>query len=250
MNETELPPIKFMVLGRPGMGKSHSLANMRNQERILVINGDKKPLPFISKMKVVSPPDPLHLLGNGPNDPNSLVNQFENSDAYDTCVVDTLSFILNQYEDQHIMTADRKDTRQKWAEYGKFARDLFNAINESKKNWIIMCHTMTQEIEETGQVLTQAFCKGSVSKVGLEAAMTCVLYVKNVPINQLKPNPLLHITEEEKEDGCKPVFQTRKDKRSRNETMKFISNVFTRDELFIDNDCQQVFDKIRAAYNQ
>lgn len=238
---------KFMVLGRPGMGKSYSLMNMKNQDRILYINGDKKPLPFLSGMRVVSLDNPKQLMGEYPDDPESLVNQFEASDDYDTCVIDTLSFILEQFEDMYINRGSNKEKRQLWGEYGMFARDLFRKINDSKKNWIIMCHTMTNEIEETGQTITQAFCKGSVAKIGLEAAFTSVLYVKNVPLNKLKPNDLLEITEDEKEDGCKVVFQTRKDKQSRNESIKFINGIFPRDAIYIDNDCQKVFDAVDKA---
>lgn len=244
---TNTVPVKFMVLGRPGKGKSRSLKGLKNQDRVLVINGDKKELPFLSKITTTTLTDPLELITPYEDGTPCLMDQFEEAEKYDTCVIDTISFILNQYEDTHI--ANARDTRAQWGEYARFVRDVFNKINESKKNWIIMCHTMTHEIEETNEVITQAFCKGSVAKIGMEAAATSVIYAKTVPINKLTPNEYLNITQEEREDGCKHVFQTRKDKQSRNESMKFIEGVFTRDEKFIDNNCQHIFSAVDRALN-
>lgn len=229
-------PIKFAVLGYSGMGKSFSLANLREPEKVVIINGDKKQLPFISPMRVVSLGEPYELL--------SLMDSFETDDRYEVCVIDTFSFILNQFEDQIIMNAARSETRGLWAEYGKFAREVLSKLNDSKKCYIFMSHLMTEKNEDTGDWLTQAFCKGAAAKHGLEALLTTVLYAKNVPISRLKPNELLTITEEDEEDGSKFVFQTRKDKQSRNESMKALRGIFNREELYIDNDCQLVFDAV------
>jgi hypothetical protein len=61
-------------------------------------------------------------------------------------------------------------------------------------------------------------------------------------------NDLLHITDEEKEDGLKYVFCTRVTKESVGEKMRSAIGLWDRKELYIDNDLEQVFNRLKQYY--
>ena len=64
--------------------------------------------------------------------------------------------------------------------------------------------------------------KGAVGKIGIEADFTTILSTKQMPIKKLEgiENDLLHISDEEKEDGFKYVFVTRVSKDNIGEKMR------------------------------
>ena len=72
-----------------------------------------------------------------------------------------------------------------------------------------------------------------------------------MPIKTLEkyPNALLVITDEEREDGVKYVFQTRITKDSAGEKMRSAMGLWNRDELYIDNDLQLVFNRLKEFYS-
>ena len=92
--------------------------------------------------------------------------------------------------------------------------------------------------------------KGAVGRTGVEADFTTILSTKQMPIKKLEgfENDLLHITDEEKEDGFKFVFVTRITKESVGEKMRSAMGLWTRKELYIDNDLNQVFARLKAYY--
>ena len=92
--------------------------------------------------------------------------------------------------------------------------------------------------------------KGAVGKIGVEADFTTILSTKQIPIKKLDgfENDLLHITDEEKEDGFKHVFCTRVTKESVGEKMRSAMGLWSRKELYIDNDLDQVFDRLKDYY--
>ena len=71
-----------------------------------------------------------------------------------------------------------------------------------------------------------------------------------MPIKKLEgfENDLLHITDEEREDGFKYVFVTRVTKESIGEKMRSAIGLWSRKELYIDNDLNQVFERLKQYY--
>lgn len=71
-----------------------------------------------------------------------------------------------------------------------------------------------------------------------------------MPIKKLEgfENDLLHITDEEMEDGFKYVFCTRVTKETVGEKMRSAMGLWDRKELYIDNCLNQVFDRLKQYY--
>jgi hypothetical protein len=59
---------------------------------------------------------------------------------------------------------------------------------------------------------------------------------------------LLTITDAEKEDGVKYVFCTRITKETAGSKMRSAMGLWNRNELYIDNDMDLVFKRLRAYY--
>ena len=113
-----------------------------------------------------------------------------------------------------------------------------------------MAHEDTALKEQSMQMETRIPIKGSVGKIGVEADFTTILSTKQMPIKKLEgmENDLLHITDEEREDGFKYVFATRVVKETIGEKMRSAIGLWKRNELYIDNDLDQVFKRLREYY--
>lgn len=71
-----------------------------------------------------------------------------------------------------------------------------------------------------------------------------------IPVKKLEgfENDLLHITDEEREDGVKYVFCTRVTKETAGGKMRSPMGLWNRNELYIDNDIAQVFKRLEEYY--
>ena len=89
-----------------------------------------------------------------------------------------------------------------------------------------------------------------MGKVGVEADFTTILSTKQMPVKVLEKyqNPLLTITDAEREDGVKYVFQTRITKETAGEKMRSAMGLWNRGELYIDNDLALVFNRLNEFY--
>ena len=83
-----------------------------------------------------------------------------------------------------------------------------------------------------------------------EADFTTILTAKQIPVKKLEgiKNDLLHITDEEREDGAKYVFATRVNKETIGDQTRAAIGLWNRNELYIDNDLNQVFKRINEYY--
>src|SRR5206468_4159981 len=134
--------------------------------------------------------------------------------------------------------------------YGNFYREFIHAIKAGTKDYAILAHADTQLNEQAMQMETRVPIKGSVGKIGVEADFTTILSTKQMPIKKLEgfENDLLHITDEEREDGFKYVFVTRISKEYVGEKMRSAMGLWDRKELYIDNDLDQVFKRLKEYY--
>ena len=230
-----------LIMGRPNTGKSTSLMNLHNQDKMVYLNTDLKELPFKSKfLKNVEVADALDVL--------SYIGDIENAPQVDGAVLDTITFLMAMYERQYVTNA--ADTQKAWGAYGTFYKEVVHAIKAGTKDYAILAHEDSVYNETAMQMDTRVPIKGAVGKIGVEADFTTIVSTKQMPIKRLEgfENDLLHITDEEKEDGFKYVFCTRVTKETVGEKMRSALGLWTRKELYIDNDLNQVFKRLKEYY--
>lgn len=230
-----------LIMGKPNSGKSTSLMKLKNQEKMVYLNTDLKALPFKSRfLKEVEVSDALSVL--------SYVNEIEQTEQVEGAVLDTLTFLMSTYERQYVSNAT--NTQKAWGDYANFYKEFIHAIKAGTKDYAIMAHEDSFLNEQTMQMESKVPIKGSVGKIGVEADFTTILSTKQMPIKKLEgfENDLLHITDEEVEDGYKCVFVTRVTKETIGEKMRSAIGLWDRKELYIDNDLNQVFDRLKEYY--
>ena len=230
-----------LVMGKPNTGKSTSLRNLKNQESMIYLNTDLKALPFKSKfLKTIDVADAMDVIG--------YIQQIEEVPTVTGAVLDTLTFLMSMYERQYVLNAT--NTQKAWGDYGNFYRDFIHAIKSGTKDYAILAHEDTILNEQTMQMESKVPVKGSVGKTGVEADFTTILSTKEISVKKLEAyqNDLLHITDEEREDGVKRVFCTRISKEFIGDKTRSAMGLWKRNELFIDNDLDQVFARLREYY--
>lgn len=230
-----------LIMGKPNTGKSTSLMKLANQDKMVYLNTDLKELPFKSRfLKSVDVADAMDVL--------SYINEIENAPMVEGAVLDTLTFLMSMYERQYV--ANAANGQKAWGDYGNFYKEFIHAIKAGSKDYAILAHEDTVLNEQSMQMETRIPVKGSVGKVGVEADFTTILATKQMPIKKLEgfENDLLHITDEEREDGFKYVFVTRVTKDSIGEKMRSAIGLWNRNELYIDNDLNQVFARLKEYY--
>lgn len=233
----------LLLVGVSGVGKSRSLKNLPNQERVVYFSCDAgKGLPFKNKFLNVPITDPMQLI--------EYITELQGNPDYDLCIIDTLTYLMEMYELQYVLSSD--DTRGAWGTYATFFKTLMNCIAKSDKQFISIAHTHT-ETDKLGNSSTFIPVKGSLQKQGLESYFTTIIGVTKLSLNELTQyeanNTLLNITEREKLLGYKHVFQTRTTPKTIGDRLKGIEDLFNDNETYIDNDCGILLDRINKYYN-
>lgn len=229
-------------MGPPNSGKSMSLMQMTNQKRIVYLNTDLKPLPFKDNFA-------QNVEVDDANDILSFIHEIEAHDEIDGAVLDTISFLMSMYERQYVTRAE--DTQAAWGGYGTFYRDFIHAIKSGTKDYVILAHEAVQHNEKTMRWESSVPVKGAVGRTGVEADFTTILSSRQIELTDLEghENDLLHITDLEKEDEFKYVFVTRITKDTVGQKMRSAMDLWGRNELYIDNDIQQVFTRLKKYYS-
>ena len=77
-----------------------------------------------------------------------------------------------------------------------------------------------------------------------------VVAAKKMPLKELDgyQSNLLNITDEDTELGYKHVFQTRITKNTTGERIRSPMGLFTKEQTFMDNDCQILLDHLNDFY--
>lgn len=179
----------------------------------------------------------------------NFIAQIEQNNEVEGAVLDTITFLMSMYERQYV--ANSPNTQKAWGDYGNFYKEFIHAIKSGTKDYAILAHEDQSLNEQSMQMESRVPVKGSVGRVGVEADFTTILSTKQMPIKKLEgfENDLLHITDEEKEDGFKYVFCTRVTKETVGEKMRSAMGLWDRKELYIDNDLNQVFERLKQYYN-
>jgi hypothetical protein len=230
-----------LIMGKPNTGKSASLMRLTNQQRMVYLNTDLKELPFPSNFLAnVEVTDAARILG--------YIEEIEKNTAVDGGVLDTITFLMSMYEHQYV--ANAVNGQAAWGQYANFYKSFIHAIKAGTKDYAVLAHEESFLNEQSMQMESKVPVKGSVGRTGVEADFTTILATKQMPTAKLEghENDLLHITDEEKEDGLKYVFCTRVTKESVGEKMRSAIGLWDRKELYIDNDLEQVFNRLKQYY--
>lgn len=234
-----------LVMGKPNTGKSTSLRNL-DQKSMVYLNTDLKEVPFRdSFMESVEISDAKDVLG--------FIQEIEDNDDVKGAVLDTLTFLMQMFERQYVAPfAGTKTGQTAWGDYGNFYRDVIHAIKSGSKDYAILAHEDTKHNEDNMTMETSVPIKGAVGKVGVEADFTTILSTKQMPVKKLEnfQNDLLTITDQEREDGMKYVFCTRVTKDSIGEKMRSPMGLWIREELYIYNNLDLVFKRLREYYGK
>lgn len=224
------------------MGKTSSLKYFPDHSRVLYLNCEGKPLPFKNNFREKKITDPKVI--------PLLINKVETNPDIDTVIVDTITYMMARYESVYVNTS--ANSQKEWGNYYEyFSNLLLDTCVKSSKNIIMLGHTVDIYNEESMTMDTQVKVKGALMNQGIESFFTDVLTAKRVSISELEgiENDLLHITDEEREDEFKYVFQTRLTKKTRGERIRSTDGMWARNELYIDNNINQVIERMNQFHN-
>ena len=139
-----------------------------------------------------------------------------------------------------------------WGDFAQYYKTLMQQyVARSTKSVIFIAHTMDTLNESEMLMETKVPVKGSLKNNGIESYFTIVIASKKVNLKNLKDykSALLVITPEEEALGFKYVFQTKITKETVNERLRGPLGLFNTSETFIDNNMQQVLNRLRDYYN-
>lgn len=233
-----------LIAGVPASGKSASLMNLKNQERVFYLNTESgKPLPFPNKFKT------LKTGLTNPLDIFPLFKQIEENKDIDTIIIDSLTFLMDMFESKVIVG---NKSFESWQQYNQFFKALMqDVIAQSQKNWIILAHN-AQELQNNGSYKYFVPVKGSLKNTGIEAYFSIVIYSRRVQIEELEELPydenMLHITERDRRVGYKHIFQCEPTKELADSRIRSPIGCFNEKQVFIDNDCQLLLEHLNKYY--
>lgn len=242
-----------LIGGMATMGKSASLLPLNNPEGVMYLNAEGKQLPFRSKFKELKIVDPLQVY-----EAYTYATDPEKGKSFHTVVLDSLTFLMDMYEQQYIVdnppinAQGKKDTLAGWGNYAMFGRRLFlDHMARCPKNKIVLGHT--KEVYNKDEMVreTKVDVKGSLNGKGIEAFFSTVINAKRVDLDTLEgyENKYLNITEEDKINGFKYVFQTRLTKDTAGERIRAPMGMWDLSETYIDNNAQYVIDRLNEYYD-
>ena len=229
-----------LVVGKPNSGKSFSLLNLPDQDKYVYFNTDLKLLPFKHSFMEAKISDPLDILG--------YLEEVESNPDIKGAVLDTITFLMDQFEQQYVVNSS--NGQKAWGEFANYYKKLIHKIKSSTKNYAILAH-VKDVINESEMILeSKVPIKGSVGATGVEADFTTIVGAKTISIKEARKNEnsLLTISPEEEEDGVKRVFQTRIDKDSIGHKYRSQQSLWKREEKYINNDLNIVFNRLTEYY--
>lgn len=236
--------------GKSAAGKSASLMNLRDPGGVLYLNCEAgKRLPFKSNFLPGPDGQPGFVITN----PTQIFEAFDFAESMPnihTIVIDSLTYLLDMYESVFVLNA--ANTMKAWGEFAQYFKKLMQYyVAKSTKGVVFTAHTLDTLNEAESIMETKVPVKGALKNNGIESYFSVVLAAKKVPLKVLEPysSDLLTITPDEEALGFKYVFQTRLTKETVNERLRSPLGLFSVDETYIDNDMQQVFDRLNDYYD-
>lgn len=232
-----------LIAGESGTGKSASLMNLPNHERVMYLNCEAgKRLPFRNKFKNFTITDPFQVIDG--------FDHAQNNPAFDIIVIDTLTFLMDMFESIYVVPAT--NTMQAWGQYGQFFKTLMQEkVAASDKSVIFLAHTRADLDEKAMDMKVSVPVKGALKNNGIEAYFSTVVATKKVSLKDLEPyhSDLLHISEQDQLLGFKHVFQTQLTKSTIGERIRSPMGMFTREQTYMDNDAGLLLKHLADYYN-
>ena len=233
-----------LLCGKSATGKSTSLMGMENPEGVMYLNCEAgKKLPFKAKFKQYTITDPLQV--------NEAFDAAERMPDIHTIVVDSLTYLLDMYESHYVLSST--NGIQAWGQFAQYFKVLMqHYVAKSTKNVIFTAHTADTLNEGEMVMETKVPVKGSLKNNGIESYFTIVIASKKVPLKALKEynSSLLTITPEEEALGYKYVFQTKLTKDTVNERLRGPLGLFDTKETYVDNNLQQILNRLHEYYTE
>lgn len=244
-----------MISGKSKTGKSTSLKGLayddndqpypdEQQAKVMYLQteGNKK-LPFNNNFSVHKITDPYQV-------EEAFDHARENPDKYDFIIIDSQTFLMDQFESQYVLEA--KDGLKGWSNFQQYFKRLIQEhVPTVPQAVIFTAHTMDIMNESEMIMETKIPVKGALKGQGIESYFSCVISTKRMPIQKLKDyeNEFLNITEEEKELGVKHVYQTRLTKDTIGERVSSPINMWSKKETYIDNNIRFVIKRLSQFYS-
>lgn len=231
-----------LVVGYSATGKSASLREIEHQPEWLYLNCEAgKRLPFKNNFDRHTIEDPLQVLeafDHGTGNPQVR-----------GIIVDSLTFLMDMYETQYVINA--ANTMKAWGEYGQFFKILMQQkVARFGKPTIFTAHVKDILDEKSMEMKSMVPIKGATKDNGVEAYFSTVVAAKKVPIKELEKykSTMLTITDDERELGYKHVFQTRPTKTTTGERIRSPMGMFSKEDTYIDNNCQLLLNHLDEFY--
>tara|TARA_Y100001936_G_scaffold100477_1_gene98813 strand:+ start:18512 stop:19246 length:735 start_codon:yes stop_codon:yes gene_type:complete len=237
----------LLVSGKSASGKSASLIDLDKPEGVMYLNCENgKKLPFKSKFKEYIVTDPAQVY-----EAFKEAEKNEKLKNIHTIVIDSLTYLMDMYESTKIVPSTNR--QQSWGDYYQYMRILMSQIvAKSTKNVVFLAHSSDVLNEAEHVTETKVMVKGALKNIGIESFFTTVISTKKLSLEKLDDknanSPLYKVTDEEKDLGFKYVFQTRITKDSIHERIRSPRDMWTTKETYIDNNLQNVINKLHEHY--
>lgn len=231
-----------LISGESASGKSASLMNIKNQERWAYLNTESgKALPFKNKFQSLVITDPFQV-------PQAF-SELTNSPDFDGIIVDSITFLMDMYETQYVLTA--KDSRAAWGEFAQFFKKLMQeSVAKTDKHVVMLAHTKT---EQDAMLVDRVYVpvKGSLGNNGVESYFSTVVSTKRMALKDLagQDPTLLRITPDDEALGFKYVFQTKLTKQTIGERIRGPMGLFKENQTYMDNDVGLLLDHMIKYYS-
>lgn len=230
------------IVGESTTGKSASLRNLRDQEKVMYLNCEAgKRLPFRNDFKTFKIVDPYQIY--------EAFDHATNNKDYNVIVIDTLTFLMDMYESQFVIGS--ANTMAGWANYNQYFKELMQSkVAKTDKSVLILAHTKEEYDEKSLSYKSAIPIKGALKGTGIEAYFSTVVAAKRATIKELETygSDLLEIDPEEKDLGYKHVFQTRITKQTTGERIRSPMGLFNKSQTYMDNDAQKLLDHLHNYY--
>ena len=232
-----------LISGESGTGKSLSLMNLRNSEKVMYLNCESgKRLPFRNKFKTYVITDPLQVY-------EAFTHANGNPD-FDVIVIDTLTFLMDMYESNYIIPVG--DKQKAWGDYQQYFKNLMQLyVAPSNKQVLFLAHTKSELNTSINEYTVSVPVKGALKANGLEAYFSTVVSTKKLPLKDVKAygSDLINISERDETLGFKHVFQTQLTKATVGDRIRSPLNMFTVPQTYMDNDAQLLLDHLNNYYS-
>lgn len=232
-----------LIAGESGTGKSTSLMNLPDHERVIYLNCEAgKRLPFRNKFNSLTVTDPYQI--------HATFDFAQGNEDFDTIVIDTLTYMFDMFETQHVLTAS--NTMQAWSNFGQFFKILMqDKVANSDKAVICLAHTRSDMDEKSMEMKTSVPVKGALKNNGIESYFSTVVSTKKMSLRDLEgySSDLLNITEQDELLGYKHVFQTQPTRQTIGERIRSPIGLFTQQETYMDNDAALLLQRLQDYYS-